>query len=114
MAHYKITEKKIRNKANKVIRTERRIIVDMGEITHNEMKIVQAYLSAGYKLKETRPKTETKGTGITAQKMVDYLTKHDQAGLEAYNKMKEAKTNYFKILRWFQTTYTSYPKAPKK
>ena len=81
MANYRVNTK------NKTV------ILDMNNITDNEMKIVQTYVAAGYLLKE-------KKAGVTYNDMRKKLKNNPEALKELEKKIDE-KENYMKIKKWY-------------
>ena len=82
MTHYKV------NTENKTI------IVDMANVTDNEMRILQTYVAAGYLLKE-------KKSGLTFDDMRKGLKGNAEALKELDSKIK-AKENYMIIKKWYR------------
>lgn len=81
MANYRVNPK------NKTV------ILDMDNITDNEMRLVQTYVAAGYILKE-------KKSGVTYADMKKGLKGNAEALKELDNKIK-AKENYMLIKKWY-------------
>lgn len=81
MANYRVNTK------NKTV------ILDMDNITDNEMRLVQTYVAAGYILKE-------KKSGVTYADMKKGLKGNAEALKELDNKIK-AKENYMLIKKWY-------------
>ena len=81
MANYRVNPK------NKTV------ILDMDNITDNEMRLVQTYVAAGYILKE-------KKSGVTYADMKKGLKGNAEALKELDSKI-EAKENYMLIKKWY-------------
>lgn len=81
MANYRVNPK------NKTV------ILDMDNITDNEMRLVQTYVAAGYILKE-------KKSGVTYADMKKGLKGNAEVLKELDNKIK-AKENYMLIKKWY-------------
>ena len=81
MANYRVNPK------NKTV------ILDMDNITDNEMRLVQTYVAAGYILKE-------KKSGVTYADMKKGLKGNAEALKELDSKIK-AKEKYMLIKKWY-------------
>lgn len=81
MANYRVNQK------------TKTIILDMDNITDNEMRLVQTYVSAGYLLKE-------KKAGLTYNDMRKNLKNKPDALKELESKIS-AKENYMTIKSWY-------------
>ena len=81
MANYRVNPK------NKTV------ILDMDNITDNEMRLVQTYVAAGYILKE-------KKSGVTYADMKKGLKGNAEALKELDSNIK-AKENYMLIKKWY-------------
>ena len=81
MANYRVNPK------------NKNVILDMDNITHNEMRLVQTYVAAGYILKE-------KKSGVTYADMKKGLKGNAEALKELESKIK-AKENYMPIKKWY-------------